>query len=105
MALSEAGKEAVFLSKFLYEVLYNRYVPTLFIDNQAAQKLALNPVFHNRTKHIDIRYHFVRNLVSENQLLLEHKATGEMVADVFTKSLPQISLERFRNSMGLIELK
>ncbi|XP_057671346.1 uncharacterized protein LOC130903102 [Diorhabda carinulata] len=59
MALSEAAKEAIYLRNLLFEITGEFDCINIFNDNQSAQKLACNPDFHDRSKHIDIRYHFV----------------------------------------------
>ena len=55
------------------------------IDNQGAMKLAQNPVFHERSKHIDIRYHFIRDEISSGHIKLVYVPTHENYADIFTK--------------------
>ncbi|KMQ86248.1 retrovirus-related pol polyprotein from transposon tnt 1-94 [Lasius niger] len=88
MALSEAAKEAVHLQCFLLELGAIDAGPVkLFNDNVSAQRLAINPVFHARTKHIDIRHQFVREVVESGQVVLGHVASDEMPADVLTKAL------------------
>jgi len=59
----------------------------LFCDNVGAQKLVANPVFHSRTKHIDIRHHFVREAVKNHCINLTYTPTEDMGADVLTKGL------------------
>ena len=58
---------------------------TVGIDNQGAMKLAQNPVFHERSKHIDIRYHFIRDEISSGHIKLVYVPTHENYADIFTK--------------------
>jgi len=60
---------------------------TVYEDNQGAIALAKNPEFHKRTKHIDIRYHFVREKVEDGQVVLEYCPTQEMLADLMTKPI------------------
>ncbi|KMQ91353.1 opie2a pol protein [Lasius niger] len=87
MALDEAAKEAVYLRRLLRELGINTGKVTLSNDNLRAQRLATNPVFHARTKHIDIRHHLVREIVDAGLIRLEHVASEEMPADVLTKAL------------------
>lgn len=61
--------------------------PTVWIDNISAMSLAMNPVFHARTKHIEVDYHFVRELVTRKLLNLQYVHTMDQVADIFTKAL------------------
>lgn len=73
MALSEAAKEAVYLQRFLQELGQTDVsVMKMCIDNLSAQQLANYPVFHGRTKHIDVRHHFVRKIIGSGQIFLEH---------------------------------
>ena len=61
------------------------------IDNQGAMNLAKNPVHHQRTKHIDIKYHFIRLEIQEGKINLEYVPTEQNMADVFTKAVARIS--------------
>ncbi|KHN00057.1 Copia protein, partial [Glycine soja] len=56
-------------------------------DNRSAQELAKNPVFHERSKHIDTRYHFIRECITKKEVELTHVKTQDQVADIFTKPL------------------
>ena len=60
---------------------------TVFEDNQGAIKMAQNPVMHSRTKHIDIRYHFIRETIANGTVTLKYCPTKDMIADCLTKSL------------------
>ena len=71
----------------------------IMIDNQGAMNLAKNPVQHQRSKHIDIKYHFIRSEIQKGQISLEYIPTEENVADVFTKPASRVKLERFRGIM------
>lgn len=73
----------------------------ILADNQGAIKLSKNPQHHNRTKHIDVKYHFVRESCKEGLIQLVYIATGEMVADILTKSLPRDRHEKHMKGMGL----
>ena len=63
-------------------------IPYIYVDNQAAVKLAENPEFHKRTKHIEITYHFTRQAVNNGLVKLYWIPTKDQVADIFTKLLP-----------------
>lgn len=69
--------------------------PTLLCDNLSAIFLSQNPVAHRRAKHIDIDYHFVRELVSSGKLHTKFVPTKLQVADIFTKPLPRPLFESF----------
>ncbi|XP_018398526.1 PREDICTED: uncharacterized mitochondrial protein AtMg00810-like [Cyphomyrmex costatus] len=88
-ALSEAAREAIYLSGFLKEVGMTSFAKVLLHnDNQSAGKLAVNPVYHSRSKHIDIKCHFIRQAFTEHEIELTYTPTEEMRADVLTKALP-----------------
>lgn len=70
-------------------------------DNQGAIAIAKNPVDHARTKHIDIRYHYIRECVQNGQIQLKYCCTENMKADILTKPLPRQKFEYFREKIGL----
>ena len=77
--------------------------PTLiYEDNQGAISMAKNLVFHKRTKHIQILYHFVREAVEEGTIALEYCRTSEMLADSFTKALAREQIKKLRTGIGLV---
>ncbi|CAK9811678.1 Copia protein [Anthophora quadrimaculata] len=105
MSLAEATKEAIYLRKYLLELGFGFSLEIkLYCDNQGALKLAENPIFHNRTKHVDIKHHFVRDALRNKLLKLEYISTSEMVADVLTKSLPGPSHRKCTDRLGLEEV-
>jgi hypothetical protein len=71
-------------------------VVTLYCDNLSAINISKNPIQHSRTKHIGIRRHFIRDLVEENIVTLEHVAIEEQIADIFTKALDAKQFEKLR---------
>lgn len=102
MGLSEATKEGIFIRNILQEVLGQHNIIKLHNDNQSAQKLAKNPVFHNRSKHIDVRHHFVREAVKNRQIDLEFVPTENMIADIFTKGLCKAKHDACVLGLGLM---
>lgn len=102
MALSEASKEAIYFRNLLFELTEIKYCVTLYNDNQGAQKLSANPVYHKRTKHIDVRYHFIRNAVSNDQIKIVYLASVDMIADILTKGLCATKHNKFVNDLGLV---
>jgi hypothetical protein len=76
----------------------------LWCDNLGAKYLSSNPVFHVRTKHIEVDYHFVRERVSRKLLQIDFVTTGDQVADEFTKALSVRQLENFKHSLNLVRL-
>jgi hypothetical protein len=90
MALVQATKESIWLQRLFKEL--GRKVEDekqILEDNQGAIALANNPAYHARTKHIDIRYHFVRECVENGDITLTYCNTKDMVADALTKALPK----------------
>lgn len=87
MALTEACKESLYLRNLQFEITNKKYTIELYNDNQSALKLTVNPIFHKRTKHIDIRYHFCRDCVNNNIVNVKYLPSAEMPADLLTKSL------------------
>ena len=89
MSASEAAREAIWLRGLLGELGMAVSGPTtLWCDNQGAIQLTKRPATHSRSKHIDIRYHHLRELVAKGDISLHYVATGEQIADILTKSLP-----------------
>lgn len=88
MAACDATKELLWLKQFLSELDELQNCITLFIDNQAAIKLICNPVYHQRSKHIDIKYKFVREMVERGFIDVRYIKSANQLADFLTKSLP-----------------
>ena len=102
MASSAAAQENIWLRMLLNDFGFGDDLPTtIFEDNTGAIELSKNPKFHNRTKHIDVSYHFTRERVESNELSVVHCHTDQMVADAMTKGLGRIKFERFRGMMGV----
>jgi hypothetical protein len=102
VAVAEATKEIVWLRKIL-EYLQEKQVNStpLLVDNTFAIKLAKNPRFHDRTKHINTKYHLIRYHVEAKTIHLRHCSTNEQIADIFTKALGREKIEKFRMMLGL----
>lgn len=102
VAASQSVKELVWLDQLLKELTICDNIPELNLDNQGAMKLIKNPEFHKRTKHIDIKYHFIREKYEDGLFRLNYVPTDEQLADVFTKPLAKGKFEFFRNKIGVI---
>ena len=77
--------------------------PTLVhYKNQSGIKISENLVFHDRSKHIDIRYHFLRDCVQRGTIRLEYIQTDEQATNIFTKALCRQSFVKFRDKLGLL---
>ena len=102
VALSSATQELVWLRRLLSDIGEVFQDPTvLYEDNQGAISVANNPIIHARTKHIDIRYHFVREKVEDGTIQLKYCPTDEMIADILTKPLPTQRFVKLRELMGV----
>eukprot|EP00253_Pinus_taeda_P030888 PITA_30888 len=105
MAAAEATKEIVCLKKILEDLQVKQVQSTpLMIENTSAIKLAKNPKFHDRTKHINTKYYLIRRHVEAKTIHLHHCSTNEQIADIFTKALGREKLERFRTMLGLTNI-
>ena len=112
LVLTQASKQALWVKRFLAEIdviwgKQRKRKPdpiTIFADNQGSMALAKNPEFQCRTKHISIQQHFIREKVEEEEVQLKYLPTGDMMADLLTKSLPREKVERFRKQMGIHEI-
>ena len=104
IAASMACCEAVWLRK-LFSELFGHVLDTTVIlcDNQSGIWLSKNPVFQDRSKHIDIRYHFIRDMVQRGAVRLDHIGTDEQVANILTKLLGKVKFLTFRESLGVVE--
>lgn len=101
MALSEACREAIYLRNLLYELIsYNKCI-TLFNDNQSALNLSVDASNHKRSKHIDVRHHYIREAVSNKVVKTLYLQTDEMPADIMTKGLRKEKHYEFLKCMGL----
>ena len=106
MALSEAAKEGVFLRRFLDELGLGSSSPTslapptsLATDNKAARDLACSPEHHEKTKHIERRHFYVRELVENEELIVPFVSTTSKMADFFTKPLAGEQFYRLRSTI------
>ena len=95
MAISSAGQEVKFLSNLLKEIFNWTGRCVVYEDNQACIAMTQNPQFHQRTKHIDIRHHYIRDLVRTGLIELVYCPTDKMVADVLTKGLDKLKTVSF----------
>jgi hypothetical protein len=97
MAASYCASEVVFLRGLLEDLEFAQHGPTLMHeDNQGAVCLMKNSVMHSRAKHIDVRYHFVRDLIRGEVVNVQYCQTNENVADILTKLLPRPIFEKHR---------
>ena len=96
MALKEATKEAIYLANMFnllnieLDLGYTNSIPTILVDSQSAKKLAENPEFHKRSKHIEIIYHFTRQAILEGKVVINQIPSKYMLADFLTKNVNNV---------------
>jgi hypothetical protein len=104
IATSVASREAVWLRKILSDLFSAELEPTtIHCDNQSCIKLSKNLVFHDRSKHIEMRYHYVRDMVQKNILSIQYVPTAKQTADILTKPLSLTKFVYFRDKLGVGE--
>ena len=102
-AASDSCRQLAWLRIFGEELGDNLEDPTpLCMDNQGAIFLSVNPVVDRRTKHIDIRYHYIREMVEKGAVSIFYVRTEDQLADSLTKNVPHSILERFVTDSGLV---
>ena len=105
IALCAETQEVLWLRRLLAGIdLLQKDPTTIFEDNQGAMALSKNPKNHSRTKHIDVKFHFVRESVNNGTIAVEYRPTAEMVADTLTKGLAKPKFEKFRNDRGFLNV-
>uniref|UniRef100_A0A1J3GF14 Retrovirus-related Pol polyprotein from transposon TNT 1-94 n=1 Tax=Noccaea caerulescens TaxID=107243 RepID=A0A1J3GF14_NOCCA len=102
MALTEASKEAVWLKGLMNELGFKQEAVNIYSDSQSALALAKNVVFHERTKHIAVKYHFIRDLITNRFFLVVKIATAYNPADMLTKDLP---VGKFQDALEFLRVK
>jgi transposase InsO family protein len=101
IAATEACKELLWMKKFLQELGFKQQQYVLFCDNQSTIHLAKNSSFHSRSKHIDVRYHWIRDTLNDKLLTLEKIHTDDNGSDMLTKALTREKLETCCSIAGM----
>ena len=105
VAGTTAACQAVWMRRILKDLMQAQDGPTtIYCDNKSAIALSKNHVFHKRTKHIDTRYHFIRELVNNREINLQHCRSEDQFADIFTKPLAQEQFEILREALGIVNI-
>lgn len=105
MAATSAACQAVWLRGLLGDL--TGWAPkeiVLRVDNKSAIALMKNPVFHGRSKHIDTRFHFIRECIEKGLVLVEHVSSEEQRADILTKALARVKFTEMRGILGVEDL-
>jgi hypothetical protein len=79
-------------------------VVELKVDSKSALALVRNPVFHERNKHIDLRYHFIRNCLAEGIVSVTYINTVDQLADILMKALGRVKFQELRARIGMIQI-
>jgi hypothetical protein len=105
VALSTTKAKYITLSVVVLTELFDHEIDPTIIhsDNQSCVKLFENLVFHDRSKHIEIKYHYIRDMVQRKAVHMQYLPTHEQIADIFTKPLAKMKFEYFRERLGLVE--
>lgn len=101
IALATTVKEAIWLKQLLSELSTTTGPITIRVDSQRALDLATNARFSPKTKHIDIRHHFIRDHIQKGDVVLEYTRTTNMTADILTKPLAKPLFEQLRSQLGI----
>ncbi|GKV38633.1 hypothetical protein SLEP1_g46522 [Rubroshorea leprosula] len=102
-AAAVAAQESTWLMQLMEDLKQpSDYSVKLYCDNQSAIRLAENPVFHARTKHVEVHYHFIREKVRQEEIEMQATKTDEQATDIFTKGLNVGKLEKFRKLLGMM---
>lgn len=102
MAIAEACKEAVWLKGFFSELSEDLQISSLFSDSQSAIFLTKDQMYHERTKHIDVRYHFVRDVIARGDVVVSKISTLHNPSDMMTKPLP---VAKFEHCLDLVSVR
>lgn len=105
IAATSTACHAVWMRRILQDLKYKQMQPTtIFCDNKSTIDLSKNPVHQGRTKHIEIRYHFIRELISKEEVELQHCSTEDQPADMLRKALNESKIQKLRNLVGVMSL-
>jgi hypothetical protein len=106
VAATGAACQGIWLKRLLGELLgRDGGITELRVDNKSAIALARNPVFHDRSKHIQIRYHFIRQCVENGDIDIQFVRTDGQLSDIMTKALGRVRLQELRQHIGMVKVK
>jgi hypothetical protein len=109
IGMSTCCKQGQWIAQVLRDMGFPEYIGSdsstveMRADNQGAIALAKNPHLHERSKHIDISYHHIRDLEEQRKMRITYVPTSEMIADGFTKPLDRVAFKRFKDMLGLVD--
>lgn len=97
IAAADCTQNLTYIKNFIEEIKCEPVKITLKVDNKSAIELAKNGVINKRSKHIDVRYHYIHDKIKDGTLKLEHCSTSDQIADIMTKALDRIKFQKFRD--------
>jgi hypothetical protein len=104
IAVYVAHREAVWLRKLLAGLFGQMLDPTMIhCDNQRCVKLSKNPVSHDRSKHVEIKFHYIQDMVQRKAVLVQYLPIDAQIANVLTKPLAKLKFEYFHDKLGVVE--
>ena len=77
----------------------------IYYDNHSFVKLSENPIFHDKSKHIEIKYHYISDMVQRGAVKLQYVATDEKIANVLTNPLARVNFKYFRDKLGVLQIE
>lgn len=104
ISLCQATKDIVWMTRWMNELHFrseNSPPIQLCGDNKASQNLVKNPEHHNWSKHIDVQYHYTREIMDDSLIAVKQISTNNMVADILTKPLTGEKFVKFKDQLGL----
>jgi hypothetical protein len=105
VAAAAAACQGIWLSRLIGDLLGTKEAPVkLLLDNKSAIALSKNPVHHDRSKHIDTKFHFIRECTEEGKVEVDHIGTADQLADIFTKALGRARFLELRRALSVIEV-
>ena len=105
IAANELSKELAWLERLWEEVTRTKQIPTLYCDNASGVDVVHHPKHHSKSKHIEIRYFFIRNdMVARRRLKVVHIPGDDQIADILTKQLPWEKFSKLRDLLGVKEI-
>ncbi|KAJ0821711.1 putative RNA-directed DNA polymerase [Helianthus annuus] len=105
IALSMAGCQALWLKGILNDLKFNMECPpVIFCDNKSTINLAKDPVYHGKSKHIRVKYHFIRDLIKNDEIEISFCSTKDQAADIFTKALQPKDFHHFKRLLHIVPI-
>jgi hypothetical protein len=106
IASANVACQGIWLSRLLGELLNTQALTVKpLMDNKSAIALSKNPVHHDRSKHIDTRFHFIRDCVDKGEVDVDHVSTKDQLEDILTKALGRVRFMELRQHLGVVEVQ